>query len=436
VASSTGSSIFEATIVASGLLTIEQLDEARRRLSDVEDSGSQSDGLSRDDQLATQLIESGALNAWQVDQLKSGRTKFTLGPYRVIDSLGQGGMGQVFKAEHSLMGRVVAIKVLPLHRSTPEAVAYFTREMRAHAQLDHENLVRAFDAGRDGNVYYLVTEFVPGADLRRLVKRRGRLSMPEAAAIITQAARGLQFAHEKGMIHRDVKPANILVTPDGRAKVSDVGLASFLDVENESDPRAGRIVGTADYLSPEHVRPPYQVSAASDIYSLGCTLFYAVTGHVPFAGGTTPQKARRHWEEPAPEARSVNPEVSEEFSAIISRMLEKDPASRIASGALVAEALGPWLDPIPPAADLVVVSRAGSEAPGFRNAQVVPAEQRSASVHRLRWLEIVGNRSWNDLAEHFGVSLWGLATLLCGALGVPLLFLLLLLAALVYRALS
>jgi serine/threonine protein kinase len=212
-------------------------------------------------------------------------------------------------------------------------------------------------------------------------------------------------------------------------------LASFLDVESESDPRAGRIVGTADYLSPEHVRPPYQVSAASDIYSLGCTLFYAVTGQVPFAGGTTPQKARRHAEEPAPEARSVNPEVSEEFSEIISRMLEKDPGKRIASGALVAEALSPWLDPISPAADLMTVSRAGSTAPSLGSTRVEQSEARPKWRHQLRWLEIVGNRSWYELAEHFGVSRGRLTTLLCGALGVPLLMLLLLLAALVYRAL-
>jgi serine/threonine protein kinase len=397
---------------------------------------SSSDALSRDDQLAMHLIDSGALNSWQVDQLKSGRTKFTLGPYRVIDSLGQGGMGQVFKAEHSLMGRVVAIKVLPLHKSTPEAIAYFTREMRAHAQLDHDNLVRAFDAGRDGNVYYLVTEFVPGTDLRKLVKRRGQLSMPEAASIIAQAARGLQFAHDKGMIHRDVKPANILVTPDGRAKVSDVGLASFLDVENESDPRAGRIVGTADYLSPEHVRAPYQVGIASDIYSLGCTLFFAVTGQTPFPGGTTPQKARRHCEEPPPSATSINDEVSIEFSNVIGRMLEKDPTRRISSSALVADALSPWLDPLPPpAADA-----------GFASATSARSA-RTADVHSLaeddgfddgnygHWLDIFNKRTWNTLAEQFGISPGVFLCLVVAAIGLPVLILALLAAA-IFRAIA
>jgi eukaryotic-like serine/threonine-protein kinase len=429
VASSTGSSIFEAALLASGLLTAEQLDDARRRLNDV---GNQlpAEQLSRDDRLASLLIESGALNAWQVDQLKSGRTKFTLGPYRVIDSLGQGGMGQVFKAEHSLMGRIVAIKVLPLHKSTPDAVAYFTREMRAHAQLDHDNLVRAFDAGRDGNVYYLITEFVPGTDLRRLVRRRGRLSMPEAASIIAQAARGLQFAHDKGMIHRDVKPANILVAPDGRAKVSDVGLASFLDVENESDPRGGRIVGTADYLSPEHVRPPYQVSAASDIYSLGCTLFYAVTGEVPFPGGTIPQKARRHCEDAPPLASSIEPEIAADFSAVLARMLEKDPAKRIASGAHVAEALAPWLDPTPPAVGQNVPAQAIALVPPAANISLQQPTRRTPP-----WLAILGDRSWDELAEEFGTTVGRLKLLLYGATLCPLAVLLALLVLIIVRGL-
>ncbi len=148
-----------------------------------------------DAQLAAKLVELGRLNRWQAEQLKVGRAKFNLGPYQVIDSIGQGGMGQVFKAEHRLMGRIVAIKVLPRHRSTPDAVASFTREIRAQAQFDHQNLVRAFDAGHDGNVYFLVTEYVPGADLRKLVRAHGKLSMQDAATIISQAACGLGHAH-------------------------------------------------------------------------------------------------------------------------------------------------------------------------------------------------------------------------------------------------
>ncbi len=164
-------------------------------------------------------------------------------------------MGQVFAAVHQIMHRQVAIKVLPRGKSTPEAIASFTREIQTQAKLDHRNLVRAYDAGHDGNVYFLVTEYVPGTDLRRLVRSQGRLTMAQSAAVISQAALGLGYAHEQGLVHRDVKPGNLLVTPDGLVKVSDLGLAGFLH-EGADDPRAGKIVGTADYLAPEMITDP------------------------------------------------------------------------------------------------------------------------------------------------------------------------------------
>ncbi len=218
--------VFRRSALGSGLLTIEQILEAETALrADSEHAGVWSE--IDDEALAAKLVELGLVNRWQAEHLKAGRTKFNLGPYQIIDAIGQGGMGQVFKAEHRLMGRVVAVKVLPRHRATPEAIASFTREIRAQAQFDHENLVRAYDAGHDGNVHFLVTEFVPGTDLRKLVRARGKLSMTDAATIISQAALALAHAHAGGMVHRDVKPGNLLVTPEGRTKVSDLGLASF-----------------------------------------------------------------------------------------------------------------------------------------------------------------------------------------------------------------
>ncbi|MCP4817092.1 MAG: serine/threonine protein kinase, partial [Planctomycetaceae bacterium] len=228
--------------------------------------------------------------------LVTGRTKFNLGPYIITDWIGQGGMGQVFKAVHEVMGRESAVKVLPLTKSTPYAIDNFQREIRTQAQLDHPNLVRAYDAGHDGNVHYLVTEYVPGTDLRKLVRSQGALSMPQAASIIVQAAQGLDHAHQRGLIHRDIKPGNILVTPEGTAKVSDLGLSGFIH-RTDDDPRAGKIVGTADYLSPEQIHSPNKVTSVADIYSLGCTLYYAVTGKVPFPGGKTREKAQRHLNE-------------------------------------------------------------------------------------------------------------------------------------------
>ena len=182
------------------------------------------------------------------------------------------------------------LKVLPLERATPEAISNFMREARTQAKLDHPNLVRVYDAGRDGNTHFLVVEFVPGTDLRKVVRSQGPLTQQQAASVILQAARGLEYAHQRGLMHRDIKPGNILVTPEGVAKVSDLGLAGFMH-EGWSDPRAGKIVGTADYLSPEQISTPIEVTHLTDIYSLGCTLYYAVCGKVPFPGGTAKDKA-------------------------------------------------------------------------------------------------------------------------------------------------
>jgi serine/threonine protein kinase len=333
--------VFRRSALASGLLTVEQILEAETALRAQRVPAGVWIAID-DDSLAAKLVDMGLVNRWQAEQLKAGRVKFSLGPYLVTDSIGQGGMGQVFKAEHKLMGRVVAIKVLPRHRSTPNAISSFMHEIRAQAQFDHESLVRAFDAGHDGNVYFLVTEYVPGTDLRKLVRMRGKLSMRDAATIISQVARGLAHAHARGLVHRDIKPGNVLVTPDGKAKLSDLGLASFLGNEDVDDPRYGRTVGTADYLSPEHISSPRELSPQSDIYSLGCTLYYAVTGKVPFPGGTTRDKARRHCDQTPMNPRRFNLDLTDDFIDVIATMMEKDPKKRIPSAAAVVDRLAPW----------------------------------------------------------------------------------------------
>ena len=332
---------FRNSALVSGLVTAEQLTLAESMARATLPPPMAVSTVIDDDMLATQLVETAILTPYQADQLKNGRTKLNLGPYVITDWIGQGGMGQVFKAVHKMMGRECAVKVLPMHKATPESIANFTREIRTQAQLDHPHLVRAYDAGHDGKVHYLVTEYVPGTDLRRLVRSRGTLTVQQAAKVILQAALGLAYAHNRGLVHRDVKPGNILVTPEGVAKVSDLGLAGFMD-EGELDPRAGKIVGTADYLSPEQIRTPREVTKASDIYSLGCTLYYAVCGKVPFPGGTTRDKARRHCEETPWHPRRFNPELTEEFVEIIADMMEKDPSSRLRSAEEVVARLEPW----------------------------------------------------------------------------------------------
>lgn len=338
-------SVFRRSAVASGLVTAEQLAAAETAVRKAAAVGRRSPPTEVGvEALADQLVETGLVNRWQAEQLRLGRVKFTLGPYLMVDSIGQGGMGQVFKAEHTIMGRIVAVKVLPRHKSTPEAIASFHREIRAQAQLDHPNLVRALDANEDGNVHFLVTEFVDGTDLRRLVRGQGRLNMQTAASIIAQAAQGLEHAHEKGMIHRDIKPGNILVTGDGRVKVSDLGLVGYFNEPVESLPTAGKIVGTADYLSPEQIATPDKVTPASDIYSLGCTMYYAVTGKVPFPGGTTREKARAHCQLQPLDPRRLNPELTAEFVEIMADMMAKDPRHRVNAAQDVVLRLAPWID--------------------------------------------------------------------------------------------
>ena len=338
----TGKLNFEKCALASGLLTVQQLEEARAAIrGDKHAAGVPAGTELSDKELSDKIVQLGHLNPWQAKQLMDGQTKFTLGKYRIVDSLGQGGMGHVFKAEDQ-MKRMVAIKVLPRDRTTPEAIANFTREIVALSSLNHPKLVRALDADKDKNVNYLVTEFVPGSDLRKLVRRSGPLKMEAAANIISQVAEGLQHAHSQGIVHRDVKPGNVLVTPEGDAKLSDLGLAGPMYGNADSDPRHGKIVGTADYLSPDHINEPWNPAPAWDIYSLGCTLYYATTGKVPFPGGTTNDKANAHRYMKPFDPRRLNHLLSDPFVDVIADMMAKEAAQRVATAAEVIERLAPW----------------------------------------------------------------------------------------------
>ncbi len=372
---------FQRCALASGLVTQRQIDEALAKLRWSWDEASSSADPRAEQQLAEKLVELGALNPWQAKQLLEGQAKFNLGPYKIIDSLGHGGMGHVYLARHAVLGREAAIKVLPRDRSTPEAIESFTREIRAQASLNHENLVQAFDAGHDRNVYYLVAEYVPGTDLRRLVRRTGPLSMQTAASIISQVARGLEHAHRRGLIHRDVKPGNVLVTPEGHAKLSDLGLAGSVVADPQTDPQFGRIVGTVDYLSPDHIRTPWAPRPAWDIYSLGCTLYFAVTGKVPFPGGSTAEKARAHCQRRPLDPRCFNPTLSVEFADVLADMMARDPGERIATAAEVVARLAPWVgEPVP-------IPEAAGGPPTARGSVFTSAQQRrsaAANLQRLR----------------------------------------------------
>ena len=330
---------YRKNLVGSSLITRDELNEI---IKELEQRHAQEElGAVSEADLERVLISRGIITRYQSDQLHEGRTKFNLGPYTITDSIGQGGMGQVFKACHHIMGRECAVKILPIGKSTPYTVTNFQREIQMQAKMDHPNLVRAFDAGKDGQVHYLVTEFVPGMDLRQYIRSHGYLDMNQAASIIRQVANGLQYAHDQGLTHRDIKPGNIMVSPDGTAKLSDLGLSGFID-DSENDPRHGKIVGTADYLAPELIRNPKDVSTVSDIYSLGCTLYYAITGKVPFPGGNTKDKVRRHLHEHPWHPRRFNPNVTEEFVDLIADTMEKNPEKRLATAGEVAQRLNAW----------------------------------------------------------------------------------------------
>jgi serine/threonine protein kinase len=327
------------TVLASGLIEESQLAAAEAATATVLDQGI-APAAEWDQAVADRLVQDKLLTPFQAREILAGRRRFRLGQYTVLDEVARGGMGQVFRAEHAMMGREVAVKVLPRAKSTPESEAAFRREMRMLGRLDHENLVRAFDAGYDAMVYYLVTELVPGLDLKRTVQKHGPLDEPAAASVIAQAARGLAHAHEQGLVHRDVKPGNLLVMPDGRVKVLDLGLAGS-QIEEESS-RLGRVVGTMDYIAPEQIRMPDDVGPSADIYALGCTLYYAVSGQVPFPGGTRREKMQRHLSEQPVPLRQLVPMLSLDFCRLVEAMMIKDPAERIRSAAEVEERLRRW----------------------------------------------------------------------------------------------
>jgi serine/threonine protein kinase len=334
---------FRETALASSLVDSTAIDSAEEVVRTSLGTGS--DPSRWDQAVADVLVERGILTRFQATQMLAGRRKLTLGQYRILDVLGQGGMGQVFRAEHAMMGREVAVKVLPRAKSTPDTEAAFRREIRMLGRLDHPNLVRALDAGHDGKVYYLVTELVDGVDLRKQVLKYGTLDEVAAAAVVTQVARGLAYAHAEGLVHRDVKPGNILVTPAGRAKLLDVGLAGSV-LESEST-RLGRVVGTMDYMAPEQIRSPDTVGPAADVYGLGCTLYFVLAGQVPFPGGTRQDKARRQLTEAPAPIQKFAPGVSDAFCRVVEAMMEKDPVQRIGTADAVIEWLRPWTPDAP-----------------------------------------------------------------------------------------
>jgi len=297
--------------------------------------------------IADHLLGAGLVTHWHVEKLLDRRYKgFFLGKYRLLSLLGTGGMSSVYLAEHVLMQRRVAIKVLPKNRVNDSSyLGRFHLEAKAAAQLDHANIVRAYDVDNEGDTHYLVMEYVPGRDLQEIVQKDGLPDVETAATYIAQAAEGLRHAHENNLIHRDIKPANLLVDQKGVVKILDMGLARFDDDEMASLTIAHEenVLGTADYLAPEQARDSHNVDARADIYSLGCTLYYLLTGHAPFPEGSLAQRIAKHQTEMPPDVSVERPDCPQVLEKICKKMMLKKPENRFQSAREVVEVLERWL---------------------------------------------------------------------------------------------
>jgi eukaryotic-like serine/threonine-protein kinase len=298
--------------------------------------------------LANELVQAGLLTPYQVDRVLAGTTHgLVLGNYRIIDRLGVGGMGVVFLAEQVFMKRQVAVKVLPLHEDCPaEQVNRFYSEMRVLADLGHPNIVTAFEAGKSSapapglpDLLYLVMELVTGVDLEQRVRDGGPAPVGQACDWVRQAACGLQAAHDNHLVHRDVKPSNLLLSERGQIKVVDFGLVRDFN-SRLTDPRS--LLGTVEYMAPEQSIDPASVGSQADVYGLGGTLFWLLTGEPPYPRVKGVAQALRNLQETRPRRlRALCPHAPEELDTLIDQMLDRDPTRRPTLALAVMKAIEP-----------------------------------------------------------------------------------------------
>jgi serine/threonine protein kinase len=328
---------FVENLILSGLMSVDELAAFRESLPPDRQP-------QRAEDLVRELVLAERLTLFQAEKVCQGRIRgLVFDEYTVLDRLGTGGMGQVFKAEHHTMGRLVALKMLPpAMMDSPEAVRRFHREVRAAARLLHPNIVTAFDAREHDGICCLVMEYVDGQDLASLVKEEGPLRTAAAVDCILQAARGLHYAHGEGVVHRDIKPSNLLVDKRGTVKILDLGTARIFDECEDAADRLSQsdpVLGTCDYMAPEMADDAAATDRRADIYSLGCTLFRLLTGDPPFPRGSTIEILLAHREAPIPSLSDERGDVSDGLDAACRKMLAKNPNDRQQSMGEVIEAL-------------------------------------------------------------------------------------------------
>ena len=353
--------------------------------------------------LAKALQKHKIVTRWHCEKLLQGKYKgFFLGKHKLLGHIGSGGMSSVYLAEHTKMGDLRAIKVLPQSKLGKSSyLARFQQEAKAIASLNHPNVVRAHDIDNQGDTHYIVMEYVDGDDLQTIVKKKGKLPFDRVADYMAQAARGLQHAHDVGLIHRDVKPANILINSAGKVKILDLGLALFAD-----DAQASltidfndKVLGTADYLAPEQALNSHKVDHRADLYGLGCTMYFLLTGHPPFPDGTIAQRIAKHQKEMPQEIRKIRSDCPGELEGICWKLMQKDPKFRYSNAAQTADVLEAWLAKyrveIP-----VGAGGSGDSSLQFSGDSTTGSGIAGSAVH----IDTVSNRGGDTLAGRSGSS--------------------------------
>ena len=324
-----------------------------------------------------------------------------LGHFDLVQYVGGGGMGRVFRALDTRLARTVALKVLaPDQAADRDTLLRFQHEAQSAARLDHDNIARVYYVGEDRGLHYIVFEFIAGVNIRELVEAKGPLPLAEAISYTLQAAEALAHAAQRNVVHRDIKPSNLLITPEGQVKLIDMGLARLREINSAAADltASGITLGTFDYISPEQARDPRNADVRSDLYSLGCTFFYMLTGRPPFPGGTVLQKLLQHQGDQPPDVRQFRPELPEGVARVLRRTLAKEPRHRYA-------------DPAEMVTDLLVLAHEAGIHPGMAGGKSWMAEETPAAAlvrRHLPWaaplaafvlMVLLLNRVWAPVAS-------------------------------------